>query len=346
MDDRMNQIKGLISALSSEEKQLLILELMQEHIQKSTKDTIQTNRRYILDNKQGCCPFCASNKYVKFGYKKDSQRYRCKECHRTFTEYTGTWISHLHKKEKACNYLEEIRSEASLDKTKEKLGISKQTAFNWRHKVLSSLQNIDKAVFNGITESDETFFLQSEKGKKKQEGKPRKRGGKASKRGISNEQIAVIVTTDRGKELDMTVATLGRISKKDIQKAIGSRVNDQTVLCSDAHRSYSAFAKEKQIEHHKINAGKKQYVKQGVYHVQHVNSIDSRLKSWIHQKFINVSSKYLQNYLNWYRFKETNKDDASFMEELIKKSLRDTKARETYFNIVKDYQKILKKSTL
>jgi transposase-like protein len=342
MENRIQKIKGLYSGLSIDEKHQLIIDLMNEQILQPEEDSIETNRRHILNNKQGGCPYCESKHYYKFGFKSNSQRYRCNICKKTFTEYTGTWVSHIHKKDMLNSYFDEMKMETSLDSITENLGISKQTAFNWRHKILSGLQNNDKANFNGITESDETFFLQSEKGKKKEDAKPRKRGGKASKRGISNEQVAVIVTTDRKNELDMTVATMGRISKKDIQDTIGFRINNHSILCSDAHRSYSAFAKEKQIEHHKLNARKKQYVKQVIYHIQHVNSIDSRLKSWIHEKFIGVSSKYLQKYLNWYRFKETITDDANFMKEIINKSTTDIKARETYGNILKDYQKIQK----
>ena len=66
------------------------------------------------------------------------------------------------------------------------------------------------------------------------------------------------------------------------------------------------------------------------------------MKSWIHEKFIGVSSKYLQKYLNWYRFKETTKGNANFIEEIINKSTTDIKARETYGKILEDYQKIQK----
>ena len=45
------------------------------------------------------------------------------------------------------------------------LSINKKTAFDWRHKVLASLTENDKDDFTGITESDETFFLNSEKGR-------------------------------------------------------------------------------------------------------------------------------------------------------------------------------------
>ena len=53
-----------------------------------------------------------------------------------------------------------------------------------------------------------------------------------------------------------------------------------------------------EIEHHAIRADLKQFVKQKVYHVQHVNAIDSRLKKWLEYQFGGVSTKYLQNYLN------------------------------------------------
>ncbi len=49
----------------------------------------------------------------------------------------------------------------------------------------------------------------------------RKRGGKSDKRGIGNDQVAVIVTQDRKSTLDLSVAKLGRIGKLDIENAIG-----------------------------------------------------------------------------------------------------------------------------
>ncbi len=95
--------------------------------------------------------------------------------------------------------------------------------------------------FTGITESDEAFFLRSEKGMEVKGRKPRKRGGKSTKRGISDDQVAVIATQDRKSGLDLSVATLGRIGKADIANAIGERIKKgSTILCSDSHHSYRA----------------------------------------------------------------------------------------------------------
>lgn len=336
------KLKKALLELSQTERDSLIKEVEQVN---DKHNSMLISRRAKLDHKQGKCPHCGSFKYNKFGIDKGSKRYRCKECKRTFTEYTGTWMSKIHKKELTVSYLKLMDEEKSLDKIKVELGINKKTAFDWRHKILSGIENSGKGPFQGITESDETFFLISEKGTKQNYRNPRKRGSNAKKRGISNEQVAVIVTADRLSEIDMTVARIGRIRKMDIQKAIGERISEQTILCSDSHVSYKGFAIDKKIEHHAIRADLKQYVKKKIYHVQHVNSIDSRMKKWIENRFMGVSTKYLQKYMNWFRYKEMLKGSTNFIEELTNQSLESMTAWKTFKAIPNDFEKLLHLST-
>lgn len=337
-----SQIKEALLSLSLEERISLLAD-----IEKETEKHLPVlgQRRENLNNKIGSCPHCSSKKYRKHGIDKGSQRYYCNTCKRTFTEYTGTWLSGIHKKDLVIDYLKLMEQELSLDKIKVRLGINKKTAFDWRHKVLSGLENTDRGSFKGITESDDTFFLQSSKGSKLHDRKPRKRGGTANKRGISNEQVAVIVTADRDSELDLSVVRLGRIKKVDIDKAIGQRISKETILCSDSHVCYKGFAIDNEIEHHAIRADLKQYVKQKVYHVQHVNAIDSRLKNWIEYQFGGVSTKYLQKYLNWFKAKERLKQSKEFLKDFTNKSLEDITARSQYIMINQSYQELLKSAT-
>jgi len=337
------KIKTALLSLSVEERESLLAEIENETKQHSP---VIGKRRELLNNKIGCCPHCNSKKYRKHGIDKGSQRYFCNNCKRTFTEYSGTWLAGIHKKELVEPYLKLMEQELSLDKIKVNLGINKKTAFDWRHKVLSGLENVDKGNFKGVTESDDTFFLQSSKGRKLEDRPPRKRGGAASKRGINNEQVAVIVTADRDRELDLSVARFGRIKKIDIERAIGPRVSKETILCSDSHVSYKGFAIDNEIEHHAIRADLKQFVKQKVYHVQHVNSIDSRLKKWLEYQFGGVSTKYLQKYLNWFKAKEKLKESKDFLKEFANKSLEDTTARNRYKLIAQGYEELIKLTTL
>jgi len=233
-----------------------------------------------------------------------------------------------------------MRQGKSLDKIKEELRINKKTAFDWRHKINASIADIENKSFSGITESDETFFLQSGKGSKNLERKARKRGKSVKKKGITDKQVAVIVSADRKNTMGFKVACLGRITKDDITQAIGNKVEQSTVLCTDGHVSYKGFALDNSIEHHVLRADLKQYVKQSKYHIQHVNSMHSRMKNWIDKQLLGVSTKYLQNYMNWFHIKEKY-TESEFIERIIQLSIGNTGAIKDYRDIGKRYDQFM-----
>lgn len=298
-------------------------------------------RQEQLINKQIGCPHCTSHNFYRYGSSKGSSRFKCKDCKRTFTEHTGTWLAGIHKKDLINDYIELMHQNKSLDKIKKELHINKKTAFDWRHKILASLEETQRTNFNGIVESDETFFHQSDKGRKGLDRASRKRGGRSSSRGISKDQVAVIVTADRKGAMDMKVATLGRISKADIDNAIGGRIEKDSILCADGHVSYKGFAKDNQLSLVVLRSNLKQYVKYGVYHIQNVNSIHYRLKKWIDSTFWGVSTKYLQNYLNWYRIQEVFKNSIRPVEELVKSSTVDLHAIERFRALNGNYKTLI-----
>jgi len=150
------------------------------------------------------------------------------------------------------------------------------------------------------------------------------------------------VTQDRKGALDLTVATMGRLKKIDIKNAIGSRIKpNQTVLCSDAHVSYKGFAKDNKIEHHKLKGVIKQRIKNGVYHIQHVNSTHNKVKKWIDNTFWGVSTKYLQQYLNWYRIKEKIKNRNDKLNAFTQKVSENCLAYQKYKTIDSCYKNLL-----
>ncbi len=325
------RIKNYFTKLSSIEQDDLLLTLTS--VKSNSDFQLIDIRKKKFDEKQGICPHCEHIKYVKMGIDKGVQRYKCKGCNRTFTPFTGTWMAQIHKKAKLADYLKLMQQGLSLDKIVAKLNINKKTAFDWRHKITISLKELDTDTFLGITESDETFFLHSEKGSVKITRKSRERGKQVKTRGISKEQVAVIVSADRKNEISLKLACFGRISKKDITKAIGNKIDTQTVLCTDGHASYKGFAIDNKLEHHVFKANLKQFTKQGNLHIQNINSLHSRLKKWINDDLYGVSTKYLQNYLNWFRCKEKFKK-LDYMLKMIELSLENTKARTEYLDSV------------
>jgi len=91
----MNYQEILLSAkmLSTCEQARLISELLGLF----QEDYLSFRRQQLFD-KQAYCPWCEGKKYYKYGTEKGSQRFKCKDCLRTFTEYTGTWLDGIHKK--------------------------------------------------------------------------------------------------------------------------------------------------------------------------------------------------------------------------------------------------------
>jgi transposase-like protein len=306
-------------------------------------------RRQQLYNKQSCCPRCESNAYYKYGIDKGVQRFKCKVCFRTFTEFTGTWLDGLHLKTIVPKYFELMIEGKSLDKISKILNINKKTAFDWRHKILSSLCQNTGNEMSGIIESDETFFERSEKGSRNLERPARKRGSsnsldkgiKSNKRGISNNKAAVIATADRQGGMSLCVAAMGRISKESITCSIAGKLPANTILCTDGHVSYKGFARDNKLEHIVLRADLKQHVKQGVYHIQNINSIHNRLKKWINNTFWGVSTKYLQNYLGWFHMNEKLKGSASNTKDFILKTLQNTDAMKQYRYIDVSYNWLL-----
>ena len=280
--------------------------------------SLSTSGSHLEEDKERkavTCPHCKCERIRANGKLKGVQRYLCNGCRKNFSETTGKFWFALKKKDKINKYLYCLLSGYSIRKSAKETGISIQTSFDWRHKLLTSFSSVSVSEFEGIVESDDLFFPISEKGNRTLERKPKKRGEKASKAGISNEKVAVIATCDRSGNKDFEVVTTGRISKKDLDKVYQGRLDKATVLCSDSHRSYGAFAKSSTIIHKKFNASKGQKTVDKIYHVQNVNNMDMRLSKFM-EPFNGVATKYLQNYLNWFLVLEKIKNKTNKMATL------------------------------
>lgn len=112
------------------------------------------------------CPHCHSKHFVKFGKYKNSQKYFCKDCHTHFRTTENTILKKSRKDISVWNeYIKCMLDKKSLRDTAEICGISLQTSFIWRHKILDILAKaMNNTKLNGIIESDETYTAVSYKG--------------------------------------------------------------------------------------------------------------------------------------------------------------------------------------
>ena len=108
---------------------------------------------------------------------------------------------------------------------------------------------------DGIVEADETCILKSCKGqpaRRKARGRPpRARGGRAAKRGMSDEQDIVLVVRDRsGACTDQIVAEL---DTAHLAAALQPVLAADAVLCTDGSAALAAAPRHIGGEHHPLN---------------------------------------------------------------------------------------------
>lgn len=230
------------------------------------------------------------------------QRYLCHGCGRTFTDLTKTPLAYSKKQPLWGKFVRCMVEGMSVRKTAAEVGISVPTAFFWRHKLLAALRTLDKPILAGVVESDETYFRHSLKGVRRLRElfrrEPKKRGEPATKRGLSREQVCVIVARDRHL---FTVAEVGGrgVPKVQVVKRVLEPILDtESVLCTDGASSYKRFCADIGVEHYPVN-GKR--ASGSIYHINNVNNWHGRLKDWM-VRFKGVATKYLNNYLMWFTF--------------------------------------------
>lgn len=264
-----------------------------------------TDVRALIESRVGAapvCPHCQHQQVSRWGKSSGLQRYRCGACHATFNALTGTPLARLRKKEQWLTYACQMTEGQSVRKSAAACDVHRNTAFRWRHRFLELPNSQRATLLSGIAEADETVFLESFKGKKRGLSRaPRKRGGKAAKRGLSEEQIPVLICRDRaGGTADFVLA---RADKAHISAALKPILATDAILCTDGGRALGAAARAMGITHRPVNLAQRIRVIAGVYHVQNVNAYDSRLKTWM-SRFHGVATCHLANYLGWRRLIE------------------------------------------
>ena len=250
------------------------------------------------------CPHCQAAQLRSWGSSHGLPRYRCKACGKTFNPLTGTALARLRKREQWTRYAEVLIEGVSLREAAHRCQIDKNTAFRWRHRFLRDAAGHRAEHEAGIVEADETFFLESFKGQRNLSRPARHRGGVAGKRGLSAEQIPVLVVRDRsGQTADFK---LEKLDAAHVIAALQPLLDQEAILCSDSAGVYAAFARATGIAHRPLNIQHGPRVFDGVFHIQNVNAYDSRLKGWM-RRFNGVATQYLENYLGWRRMLERYK---------------------------------------
>ena len=229
------------------------------------------------------CPHCGSANVRRNGHWMGKRKYVCKDCRKTFGLTTNT-ILHKSKKDFSvwCLYINCMMGRMPLRKTAKICGINLATAFAWRHKILDALTNMmDGIILKGVVESDETYQLVSFKGNHRNSKtftmprKAHKRGGKATKRGLSNEQVCITCGVNLNGMSVGRISNLGKPSYADLGSVLNGHIASGSVFVTDSHRGYCKLADAYGVSH--IRIPRKHHVSNG-FNIQMVNYYHSVLK--------------------------------------------------------------------
>lgn len=242
------------------------------------------------------CPKCGKEHphLIKGGKTKGGkQMFRCMECGARFVAdiHEVTFHSRLSREQ----WNEAIKSSVSgdsLDVTASKCDVTHRTAFNMRHKIMSFLEKDEDSIkVAEEVELDEKYVQESHKGKKIEGRKPRKRGEKATKRGISDEKVCLLTAVERKGSSFLRSYNMGRPSSEDVLN-LSSHIKQGAYLWTDNHSSYNKLTEtlgSKRV----ILSSHEEYDK--VNHLNTVNSFHSYIEKW-YVRMRGVATKYINRY--------------------------------------------------
>ena len=291
----IDEVRELLKQMTEEQR----LELIR--LCNIENDKCKIDKIYLSFKNNHHCPHCGSNKINKNGTSTHKYpQFICRNCHKTYTIRTNTIFYYSKKNIKVWQeYIELFSQGLSLRKIVEKMDgkISYPTSFYWRHKILEVMKNLDNHdKLDGIVEADETFFEESQKGNKHiKDRKPRKRGYN-SYTYTPKKKVCALTAIDRQKHSFNRPVCYGHIGIEQTM-ILQHRIKENSILITDGERSYR---KLQDVKLKQLKFGKPQIKDNKIIHMNTINSFHSGLKKFM-VRFNGVATKYLDNYVNYFR---------------------------------------------
>lgn len=89
------------------------------------------------------------------------------------------------------------------------------------------------------------------------------------------KQVCIATAIDRNGNIILEPLCKGRVTYNALERLYEGRIDSNSIICTDSHKSYIQFAKNLELDHKKIARG---HYKNDIYHINHVNSLHSNLK--------------------------------------------------------------------
>lgn len=272
-----------------------------------------TNIEYQISNKKVTCPNNNNHLIKKNGHKNGTQRYLCLECNKSFSITSNTILnSSTLNYDKIIKILKGFYDLKPIRNIAIEANISTTSLFELQMKIYEALDSINNNKLSGIVQIDEMYINVNFKGTKKA-NMPRKskKNGKSFKTaGTGNDYICVIAAIDNYDNIILETSGVGSANTNQISKVLNNRIESSATLITDGKSSYTKFAKENKLKLIQIPFRKHQ--KDG-YHINDVNELMSEISIYITNKR-GISSKHLQQHLNFIKYRKIIKYTIEYLE--------------------------------
>ena len=250
------------------------------------------------------CVRCGSRQVQRWGRASGRQRYRCRTCGRTSSDLTGTPLAYCKHVELWGAYAEAMREGISVREAARRLGISKDTAFRWRHRLLAQLEPATRPRPGGIVELEEVRFPYSEKGRRVSGRLPRRRGlkpGHQYREGVPS--VCAIVACDRAGGAASGLAGLHRPASAALRNWLLPLLARPCTIVGEAGplSPYGIACAGTGIRYRRAvrssgAPGPRAFL---LHSTGRARARAARLRAWL-LRFRGVSTRYLEHYLRWH----------------------------------------------
>ena len=234
------------------------------------------------------CPHCNFNEFYRWGKQSDLQRYKCKRCKKTFNSLTGTYLARLRRKGHWLDYAKCIKYGKTIRKSAAICKISKSTSFRWRHRFLKGTNFIVYNKLNGIIELNEVKQKRSFKGAVKIPEK------------FLNDRGNIWLLFGRDRDGKTINFIFNEWHPSKIAIKLNSIISKDSLFCSDDKEEYNELSSRLNLRHGKIDTKRGIYLYKDIVHIDNVKNYYEYYNLWM-KRFKGVATKYLRNYLSWFR---------------------------------------------
>ncbi len=237
------------------------------------------------------CPNCKSTDLINHSHTESKAvRYSCKVCGSRFTLLHDS-IFHSTKKnlDTWINYLVLMTFNVPLELTEEVCQISHATAMLWRKKVFSTINDCQNNVkLRGTIWIDEAYIFDS---------RVLRDESYKSKRGLSKNQICIIVAIDCFENIYAAVCGNGKPSSARVYNALKDHIEKESLIIHDGEKAHNLLIDKLgcRSKVYKADIKSKEYLE----NMALINNMCSWLKRYIF-RYVGMRKENLQSYLNWF----------------------------------------------